>query len=72
MSSVTVGIHGSSEKEELMVCVVLLSSAVVCIEGIPAYAGVVVRAYYSWCMSGSLAGPFRLWYALRVYQLMLG
>ena len=32
------------------------SLAVVCIESIPAYAGVVVRGYYSWCMSGSLAG----------------
>ena len=47
-------------------------SAVVCIESVPAYPGVVVRDYYSWCMSGSLAGQFRLWYALRVYQLMLG
>jgi hypothetical protein len=33
-----------------------LSSAVVCIESIPAYAGVVVCGYLSWCMSGSLAG----------------
>ena len=30
--------------------------AVVCIESIPAYAGVAVCGYYSWCMSGSLAG----------------
>ena len=59
-------------RRELMARVVPLSSAVVCIESIPAYAGVVVRGYYSWCMSGSLAGQFRLWYALRVYQLMLG
>ena len=55
-----------------MTSIVPLSLAVVCIESIPAYAGVVVRGYYSWCMSGSLAGQFRLWYALRVYQLMLG
>ena len=55
-----------------MAHIVPLSSAVVCIESIPAYAGVAVRGYYSWCMSGSLAGQFRLWYALRVYQLMLG
>ena len=70
VSSVTVGVHGSSEKG--IVAHVPLSSAVVCIESIPAYAGVVVCGYYSWCMSGSLAGQFRLWYALRVYQLMLG
>ena len=44
----------------------------VCIEGIPAYAGVVVCGYYSWCMSVSLAGQFWLWYELRVHQLMLG
>ena len=31
-------------------------SAVVCIESIPAYAGVVVHGYLLWCMSGSLAG----------------
>ena len=54
-----------------MARVVQLSSAVVFVESIPAYAGVIVRGYYSWCMSGSLAGQFRLWYALRVYQLML-
>ena len=39
-----------------MAHVVPLSSAVVCIESIPAYAGVVVRGYLLWCMSGSLAG----------------
>ena len=49
-----------------------VSSAVVCIESIPAYAGVVVRGCHFWCMSGSLAGQFRLWCVLRVYQLMLG
>ena len=59
-------------RRELVAHVVPLSSAVVCIESIPAYAGVVVCGYYSWCMSGSLAGQFRLWYVLRVYQLMLG
>ena len=31
-------------------------SAVVCIESIPAYAGVVVRGCHSLCMSGSLTG----------------
>ena len=31
-------------------------SAVVCIESIPAYAGVVVCGCHFWCMSGSLAG----------------
>ena len=73
MSSVTLGVHGSAQvRRELMARVVPLSSAVVCIESIPAYAGVAVCGYYSWCMSGSLAGQFRLWYALRVYQLMLG
>ena len=56
MSSVTLGVHGSSEGEEYMARVVPLSSAVVFIESIPAYAGVIVRGYYSWCMSGSLAG----------------
>ena len=71
MSSVTLGVHGLSEKG-LVAHVVPLSSAVVCIESIPAYAVVVDLGYYSWCMSGSLAGQFRLWYALRVYQLMLG
>ena len=59
-------------RRELMARIVPLSSAVVCVESIPAYAGVVVCSYYSWCMSGSLAGQFRLWYVLRVYQLMLG
>ena len=39
-----------------MARVVPLSLAVVCIESIPAYAGVVVCGYYFWCMSGSLAG----------------
>ena len=29
---------------------------VVCIESIPACARVAVCGYYSWCMSGSLAG----------------
>ena len=71
MSSVTLG--GTARvRGELMALVIPLSSAVVCIEGIPAYAGVAVCGYYSWCMSGSLAGQFWLWYALRVYQLMLG
>ena len=28
----------------------------VCIESIPAYAGVIVSGYLLWCMSGSLAG----------------
>ena len=71
MSSVTLGVHASREKGiDGSHC--LLSSAVACIESIPAYAGVAVCGYYSWCMSGSLAGQFRLWYALRVYQLMLG
>jgi hypothetical protein len=41
------GIDGSRSSVEF---------AVVCIESIPAYAGVVVRGYLSWCMSGSLAG----------------
>jgi hypothetical protein len=36
-----------------------LSSTVVCIESIPAYTGVVVHGYLSWCMSGSLAGQLR-------------
>jgi hypothetical protein len=55
MSSVTVGVHGSSEKgiDDSRSSV---EFAVVCIESIPAYAGVVVRGYLSWCMSGSLAG----------------
>ena len=55
-----------------MAHIVPLSSAVVCIEGIPAYAGVAVRGYYSWCMSGSLAGQFRLWYALSITSLCWG
>ena len=71
VSSVTLGVHGSNEKG-IDGSHFPLSSAVVCIESIPAYAGVVVCGYYSWCMSGSLAGQFRLWYALRVYQLILG
>jgi hypothetical protein len=41
------GIDGSRSSVEF---------AVVCIESIPAYAGVVVRGYLFWCMSGSLAG----------------
>jgi hypothetical protein len=41
------GIDGSRSSVEF---------AVVCIESIPAYAGVVVCGYYSWCMSGSLTG----------------
>ena len=56
MSSATLGVHSSSKTKELMARVFPLSSAVVCIESIPAYAGVVVHGYYSWCMSGSLAG----------------
>ena len=43
-----------------------LSSAVVCIESIPAYAGVVVPGYYSWCMSGSLAGQLFSQISLRI------
>ena len=41
------GIDGSRSSIEL---------TVVCIESIPAYAGVVVRGCLPWCMSGSLAG----------------
>ena len=44
MSSVTLG--GTARvRGELMALVIPLSSAVVCIEGIPAYAGVVVCGY---------------------------
>ena len=39
-----------------MAHIVPLSSAVVCIESIPAYAGVIVCGYLLWCMSGALAG----------------
>jgi hypothetical protein len=42
-----------------MARLVPLNFTVVCIESIPAYAGVVVRGYLSWCMSGSLAGQLR-------------
>ena len=44
------------------VCLALLQavSAVVCIESIPAYAGVVVCSCHFWCMSGSLAGQLFL------------
>ena len=59
-------------RRELIAHIVPLSSAVVCIESIPAYAGVVVCGYYSWCMPGSLAGQFRLWYALRVSPAYAG
>ena len=54
-------------REKLMAQVAPLSSAVVRIE-ILAYARVVVHGYHSWCMSGSLAGQFRLWYVWRVNQ----
>ena len=43
-----------------MARIATLSSAVVCIESIPAYAGVVVSGCHSWCVSGSLAGQLRI------------
>ena len=43
-----------------MVRIAPLSSAVVCIESIPAYTGVVVHGCHFWCMSGSLAGQLQI------------
>jgi hypothetical protein len=51
-----------------MARLVPLSFTVVCIESIPAYVGVVVRGYYSWCMSGSLAGQLRFSRILGLFE----
>ena len=37
----------------------------VCIESIPACAGMIVHGYYSWCMSGSLAGQLFSQFTIR-------
>ena len=45
------GVHGLHEREiDGLRSSVPLSSAVVCIESTPAYAGVAVRGYYFWCI----------------------
>ena len=55
MSSATLGMHGSNEKG-IDGSRSFVEFAVICIESIPAYAGVVVPGLPSWCMSGSFAG----------------
>jgi hypothetical protein len=58
--------------KEFIARVAPLSSTVVCIESIPAYAGVVVRGYLPWCISGSLAGQLRFSQILNFFEGVWG